>query len=70
MGFVTDEVKYDVNVIAGDLVRLDTYELSLGDEWRGCVTMDAATARRLATALAVAATEAERIERLSPRRKR
>lgn len=45
--------KWVVQRIAPNLIRLDTHEETLGDEWRGSVLLDDAEARRLATDLAM-----------------
>lgn len=57
------EVKWDVVAVASGLVRVDVYEESLGDEYRGSVLLDASQAKRLATDLAMASADAETMER-------
>lgn len=59
---------WDATVIAPDLIRFDTYEESLGDEWRGSVMLTAAEARRMATDLAMAAADAETAHSIGSKR--
>lgn len=51
-GVVVRGPKWSLAQIAPDLFRLDTYEESLGQEWRGSVLLDDDEARRLSTDLA------------------
>lgn len=61
------ERRWDVTSVAADLVRLDTYERSLGEEWRGVVVLTAEEARRMAADLVRVAQRAEDVAKASKR---